>query len=124
MNTLPRHERLRGRDCVGRLFREGARGAAGKVAARALPNASGDTRVAAVAGKTLGNAVERNRMRRLLRAAYRMRKDNLPRGWDIALVARPGLLEATWRDVTRDVGLAIERALREASAPRRPGPPA
>lgn len=120
MEDLPRHQRLRGRERMGRLFQEGARATAGRVAVRALPNIDGATRVAAIAGKTLGNAVKRNRMRRLLRAAYRMQKNDLPRGWDFALVARPGFLEAPWRVVMRDVGLAMTRAVRASSAsPRR-----
>lgn len=123
MEDLPRDRRLRGREGVGRLFTDGARGSAGRVAARALPNGLGYSRLAAVAGKSLGNAVKRNRLRRLLRAAFRLQRERLPAGWDFALIARPGLLEATWLDLKRDAALAAERATRAASGPRRPGPP-
>lgn len=120
MEDLAREERLRGRERIGQLFQEGATGASGKVLARALPNPDARVRVVAVAGKRLGNAVRRNRMRRLLRAAYRTQKERLPKGWDIALVAKAGLLEAPWLDVTRDVERAIGRAVSGCSGPRPP----
>lgn len=120
MENLPRSERLRGRDIVGRLFDKGSRGMAGRVLVRALPNDSAATRIAAVAGKKLGGAPERNRMRRRLRAAFRTQKVSLPPGWDFALVARAGLLETKWRDLTRDVALAMERAVTDYSGPRPP----
>ena len=114
---------MRGRERFAELFAKGRRAAAGNVAARALANPDGATRVAAVAGKALGNAVKRNRLRRRIRAAYRMQKDALPKGCDIALLARPGLLEASWRDVMRDVRKTVERAAKEDSSPRRPDRP-
>ena len=124
MENLPKSQRLHGRDCLGGLFREGGRGASGKIAARALPNDTGETRMAAVAGKSLGKANKRTRMRRLIRAAFRIQKDSLPAGWDLALVARPGLLEAQWPDIMRDVAKAVERAVRDATASPRRTPPA
>ena len=122
MEDLPRSQRLRGKEGVGRLFGEGSRGIAGRVLVRALPNDTGTTRIAAVAGKKLGKAVERNRMRRRLRAAFRTLKKTLPPGWDLALVARTGILESTWPDLTRDVTLAVERAITEGSGPNRSRP--
>lgn len=124
MENLTRTERLRGREIMGSLFDGGSRGMAGRVLVRALPNHAGFTRIAAVAGKKLGGAPERNRMRRRLRAAFRTQKGRLPEGWDFALVARAGLLEVKWRDLTRDVALAMERAITDYSGPRpnRPNP--
>lgn len=123
MQTLPREHRLRGRDRIGALFREGARGTSGCVTARALPNDLPHSRLAAVAGKKIGCAAERNRMRRRLRAAYRLSRESLPPGWDLALLARPGLLEATWRDLCRDLETAVNKAVRAAAAGLRPSGP-
>ena len=50
-------------------------------------------RVAFVAGKKLGNAVHRNRCKRVLRAALRRVGGPWP-GSDVAIIARPGLGEA------------------------------
>jgi ribonuclease P protein component len=121
---LPRESRLRGRDRIGDLFAEGTGGVSGAVLAKALPNPDGRTRVVAVAGKKMGCAVKRNRMRRRLRAAFRAGKESLPKGHDFALVARRGILEASWRDLLRNVETAMRRAVDGGAAPSgRPRPP-
>lgn len=59
-------------------------------------------RVAFVAGKKLGNAVYRNRCKRVLRAALRRVGGPWP-GSDIAIIARPGVGEA--------MALAVDSAM-------------
>lgn len=120
MQTLPKEERLRGSERIGRLFSHGMRGATKTVIALVIPNESDETRVAFIAGKKIGCAVERNRMRRRLRAAYRTQKDALPAGYDVALMAKKGLLEAQWRDVMNDVKTAASRAVGGGSCGRPP----
>ena len=121
MNDLPRSLRLRSRERIGEIFREGGRARAGVVGARAMPHPDG-TRLAVVAGKAMGGAVVRNRLKRRLRAAMRQQHGAMPPGWDVVLMARPGLLEAKWADVMRDVATAMERVT-GASPGRRPPPP-
>lgn len=115
MGTLPRTERLRNRDDIGRLFSEGGSGVSGGILVKALPLPEGGGQVVIVAGKKLGNAVVRNRLKRRLRAAYRQEKDTLAEGWMLALVARRGLLEAKWQDVTRDLQQAVKRAITQTA---------
>lgn len=115
---LPRAERLRGRDVIGRLFDEGASGASGGILVRALRGGDGPSRIAAVAGKRLGNAVKRNRMKRRLRAAFRLEKETLPKGWDFALIARRGLLEAEWPNVLKDLRKAVQKAVTARPVPK------
>ncbi len=63
--------------------------------------------------KSVGTAVVRNRVKRLLREAWRARLPSIPPGRDYVLVARPGLAEpadargADW--VSSEVGEALER---------------
>jgi ribonuclease P protein component len=47
--------------------------------------------------KAAGGAVVRNRVKRLLREAWRSLLDEVPEGRDYVLVARPGLAEAADR---------------------------
>ena len=52
-------------------------------------------RVGVAAGQTVGNAVHRNRAKRLLREAMRPLLPQLGSGWDLVLIARPPLLAAS-----------------------------
>ena len=49
------------------------------------------TRTAFVASKKVGNSVQRNRSRRLMRAAYRAVEPNVKSGYDIIFVARAAI---------------------------------
>ena len=52
------------------------------------PNRLGKHRLGITAGKRVGNAVHRNRAKRLIRQAYRELEDELPRYLDLVIVAR------------------------------------
>ncbi len=51
------------------------------------------TRIGYIASKSLGNAVQRNRARRLLREAARHLTDEIPQGWDIVLIAQTSIIK-------------------------------
>ena len=55
-----------------------------------LGNRLGITRLGITVGKRTGNAVRRNRIKRLIREFYRLHKAHLPRGYDIVIVAKKG----------------------------------
>ena len=110
IQTLSRAERLRGRNCFDALFARGNVGKGRWVLVRALANGLPISRLAAVAGKTAGNAVKRNRLRRRIRAAFRMAKETLPRGWDYAVVARSGADTAAFAALRDDLARAVLRA--------------
>lgn len=52
------------------------------------PNGRPFNRLGITAGKKVGNAVHRNRAKRLIRLAYRQAELSLPVGMDIVIVAR------------------------------------
>ena len=56
------------------------------------PNNRPFNRCGITAGKKIGNAVARNRAKRLIRLAYQKEEVKLPVGIDIVIVARSGIL--------------------------------
>lgn len=57
------------------------------------PNGKSYNRLGITAGKKIGNAVCRNRAKRLIRHAYREEEINIPIGIDIVIVARSAILD-------------------------------
>ena len=53
-----------------------------------MKNRAGICRVGITTSKKIGNAVERNRARRVIRAAYSMIEDKVSGNYDIVFVAR------------------------------------
>ena len=67
--------------------------------------------------RKVGGAVDRNRVKRLLREAFRAEADRLPPDLDVVIVARPDALELVEREGLAGVRAAIaeliDRATRE-----------
>lgn len=73
------------------------------------------SRFGVTTSRSFRSAVERNRAKRRLRHAIRPCIANTSEGWDLILIARPGLNEAEWvavRDAVKslldDAGLRVE----------------
>ncbi len=49
---------------------------------------SGKSRIGYSVGKRLGTAVERNRIKRLLKEAYRQKEKEVKQGYDLVIIAR------------------------------------
>ena len=73
-----------------RLYYRGKSVAAPSLVVYAKKNPFGQVRMGITTGKKIGNAVERNRSRRIIRAAFdRVTTERtIKGGWDIVLVAR------------------------------------
>ena len=67
-------------------------------------------RTAFLASKKVGNSVERNRARRLMKENYRFLKDNIKPGHDIIFIARNTINGMKSQDVGRSMKGALRRA--------------
>ena len=76
----------------------------------ARPNRTATNRVGITAGKKLGHAVVRNRIRRRLREVYRLNESRFAPGWDIVVVARSRCIRASFTDLTHAYLSLAEKA--------------
>ena len=76
-----------------------------KVVVFFCPNGTKRARLGVSVGTKHGNAVRRNRIKRVFRAAFRQTQKVLPAGFDYVLVPRKGVKEYT----TADIREALEK---------------
>ena len=86
---LSKKERIVNDKEFEKVYKEGTIKKNGKVIARFLPNDLGYSRLGiAVGKKVFRTAVKRNRIKRLIREAFRLNKNQLPKGLDIIISIR------------------------------------
>jgi ribonuclease P protein component len=106
-----RRQRLSRSAEFDRVYREGRSHASRHLVLYAFPREEGEeeARLGVSVGRKVGGAVERNRVKRLLREAFWALGEDLPDGHDFVVVARPDAGELARKDGEQ----GIERALRE-----------
>jgi ribonuclease P protein component len=73
-----------------------------------------EARIGLSVGRRVGGAVERNRIKRLLREGFRAHSPRLPRGHDLVAVARPDARELAQAQGLTGVAGAVEELLDKA----------
>jgi ribonuclease P protein component len=118
--VLPARHRLRDSADFAAVFR-GARGAGGSRTGSRLivvhanktdARAGQPPRVGLVVSKAVGNAVVRNRTKRILRALMRSRIDQLPQGVDVVIRAKTDLPGTPSLTLGRDLDTVLAMVLR------------
>jgi ribonuclease P protein component len=110
--TLGRHQRLLKTSQFRAVYAARARAGDGRVVVYARPNGLGLTRLGLSVGKQVGNSVRRNRVKRLMREAFRHMRATFPAGYDIVIVPLPG--EYSFEDVDQRLRNLVPAAIRRA----------
>ncbi|MBM4313895.1 MAG: ribonuclease P protein component [Deltaproteobacteria bacterium] len=94
-----KRERIRNRQDYLRIYEQGTRRHSQRFTIITCRNPTGIRRLGMTVSKKAGNAVERNRIKRLLREFFRLNKLRLPAAQDIVIIAKKGILPLSYSDV-------------------------
>ena len=100
---LSRKRRLTSSKLLKEAFEQG-RNVAGRLIVMWLREGNGASlRLGVAAGRTIGGAVQRNRAKRRLKEAFRRIRHCLQGKYDIVLMARAGINEASWGELQSEL---------------------
>ncbi|HOJ50951.1 MAG TPA: ribonuclease P protein component [Syntrophales bacterium] len=102
-NRFRKCERITKKRDFERVFSEGRRSYSVHFSWVVAPNKEGKTRFGIIAGRKVGRAVKRNRVKRLLREVFRLNKTRFPAGCDIIIIVKPRIPPLTYADVEREI---------------------
>lgn len=115
---LTKAQKLRRPAEFKRVYDGGSKAGDDRLLVFALPNGLGVTRLGLSVSKKNGSAVKRNRIKRLLREAFRLSQHDLPPGLDLVLIPRPGA-DATLAGYRQSLAGCVRRAARRLTPPGR-----
>ncbi len=107
---MRRRFRLSGSNDFKRVRRFGKSYAHPLVVLVVITNETGKSRFAVSAGRSIGNAVQRNRAKRLLREALRPLTSEVAPGWDVVFLARRPMADASLVQVQETLRLLLQRS--------------
>lgn len=121
--TFRPHERLKSPDDFRRAFERKRSASDPALVVHGVENKGGPARLGiSVAKKRFRAASARNRLKRLIREAFRLNKDALPRGLDLVVIPRNARLtldeaERSLKSLARDVARRLKPRLKPESGP-------
>lgn len=107
--TFEKHRRLRRRPEFDRVFATGRRAHGRYLTVVAAPNGTAENRLGIVASRKLGDAVRRNRAKRLIREIFRSQPQARRHGVDIVVIPRRELFDAPYSSLETDYISALRR---------------
>jgi len=116
---MPKRRRLSRSGEFDRVYRDGSSHATRYLVLYSFPrrgeaDETEGLRLGVSASRKVGGAVERNRVKRVLREAFWARAESLPEGHDFVLVARPEIGELIEKEGLAGAQASLDEALSEA----------
>ena len=109
--TFRKEERICRKADFQRISREGAKYRTPYFRVSIRPNDLPHRRLGITVGKIVGSAVQRNRLRRLIREFYRQNKGLMPGSSDLVITAKEGAASLNFWQVFEELkGLFMERS--------------
>jgi len=90
------------------VFSAGSRKSGSYVILYMLPVKQDSNRVGFIVKKKIGNAVQRNRIKRILKEIWRNRCNLLISGYDIIIMARKKIIQASFTEVETELEKLIQ----------------
>jgi len=109
--AFPKTDRILKRDLFRRVYEQGRKVQFRYFTAFILAKQDNGVRIGVTATRKIGNAVQRNRARRLVREAFRKNKWLAPNGVDIVINVKRPLVKAHYRDLESEFIIFLERAV-------------
>ena len=124
-HTHPKSHHLRLPREFDAVYAARVRESRGPVTVYATPNDLGHPRLGLSVSRKVGTAVRRNRIRRLLREAFRLMQHDFPRGYDLVLVVRPHepLMLAEYQKILSGAVFRLHQAWQRRGEPAKPAGP-
>ncbi len=107
---MKRRFRLSRSNDIQRVRREGKSYAHPLLVLVAVPVQSSQTQIAIITGRRIGFAVQRNRIKRQIRACFDKLLPGLQDGWRLVILARQPIIQADFADVDQALRSVLRRA--------------
>lgn len=91
-------------------YKKGAKIVTGTMVFYWYKNRQSQSKLGLTVSTALGGSVVRNRLKRLMRAAYSARKDEIKGGYNIIIAARAKLARAEFSQIERDMDYCLKKA--------------
>lgn len=101
--NFPKHARLRKRPEFLSLSRWGKKIYAPHFLIIIKPNERGEARLGVTVSSKVGNAVVRNRVKRLLRECFRRHRHQIVPNQDVLIIARKAAVNLSWYEVESEI---------------------